>query len=156
MHTRTFRLAAVAILTLVVGACDRVDFAVGRRGSATAPPDVAAAPADAQRTPSGIAWKVLTPGKGTRHPRPNSEVSVLYTGWKADGEEIDSSTDVNNPTTFGLDDVIKGWTEGLQLMTEGEKRRFWIPGHLAYDNSSRPGAPKGPLVFDIELIRIGS
>ncbi len=156
MHTRTFRLAALAILTLVVGACERVDLAVGRSGSATAPPDVAAAPADAQRTPSGIAWKVLTPGKGTRHPRPNSEVSVLYTGWKANGEEIDSSTDVNNPTTFRLDDVITGWTEGLQLMTEGEKRRFWIPGHLAYDNSSRPGAPKGPLVFDIELVRIGS
>lgn len=156
MHTRTFLLAALAVVTLVAGACERADLAVGRKGSATAPPDVAAPPADAQRTPSGIAWKVLTPGKGTRHPRPNSEVSVLYIGWKADGEEIDRSTDANNPTTFGLDDVISGWTEALQLMTEGEKRRFWIPGHLAYDNSTRPGAPKGPLVFDIELVRIGS
>ena len=156
MHTRTFLLAALTMVTLVVGACERADLAVGRTGSATAPPDVAAPPADAQRTPSGIAWKVLTPGKGTRHPRPSSEVSVLYTGWKADGEEIDSSTDASNPTTFRLDQVIPGWTESLQLMTEGEKRRFWIPGNLAYDNSSRPGAPKGPLVFDIELVRIGS
>jgi FKBP-type peptidyl-prolyl cis-trans isomerase len=152
MHTRMFWFAALTMVTLVVGACERADVAVGR----TAPPDVAAPPSDAQRTASGIAWKVLTPGTGTRHPRPSSEVSVLYTGWKADGEEIDSSTDVKNPTTFRLDEVIPGWTESLQLMTEGEKRRFWIPGNLAYDNSNRPGAPKGPLVFDIELIRIGS
>lgn len=144
------------MVTVAIGACNNADVAVGRPGSATAPPDVAAPPADAQRTTSGIAWKVLTPGKGTRHPRPSSEVSVLYTGWKADGEEIDSSTDAKNPMTFRLDEVIPGWTESLQLMTEGEKRRFWIPGHLAYDTSSRPGAPKGPLVFDIELVRIGS
>lgn len=119
------------------------------------PPDVAAPPADAQRSASGLAWKVLNPGTGTRHPRPNSEVTVHYTGWTTDGENFDSSVDDGEPISFSLDQVIPGWTEGVQMMVEGEKRRFWIPGGLAYDKSSRPGAPKGTLVFDIELIRIG-
>jgi FKBP-type peptidyl-prolyl cis-trans isomerase len=121
-----------------------------------APPDVAAPPSDAQRTASGLASKVLTPGKGTRHPRPNSEVTVHYTGWTTDGMMFDSSVRRGEPTSFPLDQVIPGWTEGLQMMVEGEKRRFWIPGALAYDNSPRPDAPRGMLVFDIELIRIGS
>lgn len=121
-----------------------------------APPDVAAPPADAQRSASGLAWKVLTPGTGTRHPRPNSDVTVHYTGWTTDGEMFDSSVQRNEPASFRLDGVITGWTEGVQMMVEGEKRRFWIPEDLAYGNSSRPGAPRGMLVFDIELIRIGS
>lgn len=120
-----------------------------------APPDVAAAPADAARTPSGLASKVLQAGKGTRHPRPNSVVTVHYTGWTTDGRMFDSSVARNEPATFGLDEVIDGWTEGVQMMVEGEKRRFWIPGRLAYgETPSRPGAPAGTLVFDIELIRI--
>jgi FKBP-type peptidyl-prolyl cis-trans isomerase len=132
-------------------------FALGAAGCGDgAPPDVAAPPADAERSASGLAWKVLTPGTGTRHPRPNSEVTVHYTGWTTDGEKFDSSVDRGEPTSFPLNQVIPGWTEGLQMMVEGEKRRFWIPGNLAYDNSSRPGAPKGMLVFDIELIRIDS
>jgi peptidylprolyl isomerase len=129
-------------------------FAVGC--GSDAPSDVAAPPADAQRTASGIASRVLTPGTGTRHPRPNSRVTVHYTGWTTDGKEFDSSVKRGEPTTFGLDEVIPGWTEGVQMMVEGEKRRFWIPGGLAYDDSSRPDAPKGMLVFDIELIRIDS
>ena len=121
-----------------------------------APPDVAAAPADAARTPTNLASKILAPGKGTRHPRPNSEVTVHYTGWTTDGKMFDSSVARGQPATFRLDEVIKGWTEGVQMMVEGEKRRFWIPGNLAYDDSPRPDAPRGMLVFDIELIRIGS
>jgi FKBP-type peptidyl-prolyl cis-trans isomerase len=119
-----------------------------------APPDVAAAPADAARTPSNMASKVITPGKGTRHPRPNSTVTVHYTGWTTDGKTIDSSVSRGEPTTFSLDGVIPGWTEGVQLMVEGEKRRFWIPARLAYEGT--PGKPQGMLVFDIELIRIVS
>ena len=118
------------------------------------PPDVAAAPADAQRTPTNIAFKVLQPGTGTRHPRPNSQVTVHYTGWTTDGKTFDSSISKGQPITFGLDEVIKGWTQGVQMMVEGEKRRFWIPGSLAYDG--QPGRPQGTLVFDIELIKIGS
>ena len=118
------------------------------------PPDVAAAPADAVRTSSNLASKVITPGTGTRHPRPNSRVTVHYTGWTTDGVTFDSSVSRGEPATFGLDDVIGGWTEGVQMMVEGEKRRFWIPGRLAYDGV--PGRPQGTLVFDIELIRIES
>ena len=118
------------------------------------PPDVAVAPADAQRTGSNMAYKILQPGTGTRHPRPNSEVTVHYTGWTTDGKTFDSSVSRGEPSTFRLDGVIPGWTEGVQMMVEGEKRRFWIPGRLAYDGA--PGKPQGTLVFDIELIRIGS
>jgi FKBP-type peptidyl-prolyl cis-trans isomerase len=117
-----------------------------------APDDVAAPPADAQRTSSGLASKVLKPGSGTRHPRPNSRVLVHYTGWTTDGKEFDSSERRGEPVAFGLHQVIPGWTEGVQMMVEGERRRFWIPEELAY--KGRPGAPAGMLVFDVELIRI--
>jgi peptidylprolyl isomerase len=119
-----------------------------------APADVAAPPADAVRTGSNLASKVLQPGTGTRHPRANSEVTVHYTGWTTDGKSFDSSVAKGAPITFSLDGVIPGWTEGVQMMVEGEKRRFWIPAKLAYDGV--PGKPQGMLVFDIELIRIVS
>jgi FKBP-type peptidyl-prolyl cis-trans isomerase len=122
----------------------------------SAPPDVAAPPPDAERSPSGLAWKVITPGTGTRHPRPNSEVTVHYTGWTTDGKMFDSSVRRGQPARFPLDRVIKGWTEGVQMMVEGEKRRFWIPADLAYGDSPGGGAPAGMLVFDIELLRIES
>jgi FKBP-type peptidyl-prolyl cis-trans isomerase len=67
---------------------------------------------------------------------------------------FDSSVSRGQPATFGLDEVIEGWTEGVQLMVEGEKRRFWIPARLAYEG--KPGRPQGMLVFDIELLRIVS
>ena len=118
------------------------------------PPDVAAAPADAVRTSTNLASKVITPGKGARHPRPNSTVTVHYTGWTTDGKTFDSSVSRGEPSTFSLDAVIPGWTEGLQMMVEGEKRRFWIPARMAYEGS--PGKPQGLLVFDIELIKIDS
>lgn len=79
-----------------------------------------------------------------------------YTGWTTDGRKFDSSIDRGQPATFTLDGVIKGWTEGVQMMVEGEKRRFWIPPDLAYGESPRSGAPAGLLVFDIELLKIGS
>jgi peptidylprolyl isomerase len=119
-----------------------------------APADVSAPPADASRTSSGIASRVLTPGRGTRHPRPSSQVTVHYTGWTTDGKSFDSSVQRGEPATFSLDGVIPGWTEGLQMMVEGEKRRFWIPESLAYNG--QPGKPAGMLVFDVELIRIDS
>jgi FKBP-type peptidyl-prolyl cis-trans isomerase len=118
------------------------------------PPDVAAPPKDAQVTASGLASKVLTPGKGTDHPTLQSSVTVHYSGWTTDGKMFDSSVVRNEPATFPLNRVIKGWQEGVQLMVVGEKRRFWIPGALAYDNSTRPDAPKGMLVFDVELLSI--
>jgi peptidylprolyl isomerase len=117
-----------------------------------APPDVAAAPADAQKTKSGLASKVLQPGTGKEKPRSFDKVTVHYTGWTTNGEMFDSSVKRNAPSTFPLDKVIPGWTEGVALMTVGEKRRLWIPEALAYQG--RPGAPAGMLVFDVELIKI--
>jgi FKBP-type peptidyl-prolyl cis-trans isomerase len=117
-----------------------------------APADVKAPPADARTTVSGLAYKVLQRGTGGRHPRTSSEVTVHYTGWTTDGKMFDSSVVRGQPTTFSVDGVIAGWTEGLQLMFEGEKTRFWIPEKLAYGGKQ---APYGMLVFDVELIKIG-
>ena len=117
------------------------------------PEDVKAAPASAKKTASGLAYRVLTPGTGTDHPLPTSNVTVNYSGWTPDGKMFDSSVTRGQPARFPLGNVIKGWTEGVALMTKGEKARFWIPGSLAYgDKPTRPGAPAGPLVFDIELL----
>ena len=121
-------------------------------GPIPAPPDVAAPAPDATVTASGLATKVLQPGVGTQHPRGNSRVRVHYTGWTTDGQMFDSSVVRNDPISFGLNQVIAGWTEGVQLMVEGEKRRLWIPEKLAYDGQR--GAPQGMLVFDVELIKI--
>lgn len=120
-----------------------------------APADVAAAPADAIRTASGLASRVLRPGTGTEHPTATSRVRVHYTGWTTDGRMFDSSVTRGEPAEFPLNGVIAGWTEGLQLMVVGEQRRFWIPGALAYgETPRRPGMPYGTLVFDVELLGI--
>lgn len=121
------------------------------------PADVKAPPADAKKTASGLAYKVLTPGKGKTHPKATDKVTVHYSGWTTDGKMFDSSVTRGEPASFGLDHVIKGWTEGVQLMVEGEKTRFWIPSEMAYgDPPKRPGAPAGQLTFDIELISIAA
>lgn len=109
-------------------------------------------PEDAARTESGIAYQVLTPGTGTVHPTAESTVTVHYSGWTGDGTMFDSSRSRGEPTTFGLDQVIPGWTEGVQLMVTGETTRFWIPANLAYGYQGN--GPVGQLVFDIELIKI--
>jgi peptidylprolyl isomerase len=116
------------------------------------PTDVAAPPADATVTESGLAYKVLRPGAGTEHPKKRSTVEVHYSGWTTDGRLFDSSVLRGQSTQFPLDGVIKGWTEGLQLMVEGEKTRFWIPAKLAYGHDKTK--PQGMLVFDIELVDI--
>jgi FKBP-type peptidyl-prolyl cis-trans isomerase len=121
-------------------------------GAIPAPTDVADAPADAQKTASGLASKVIQPGNGDKRPGPRDRVKVHYTGWTKDGKMFDSSVARGEPTEFALNQVIPGWTEGVQLMLPGEKRRFWIPAALAYGERPRPGAPSGQLTFDVELI----
>ena len=118
------------------------------------PTDVAAVPKNAKKTDSGLAYRVLTKGKGKVHPTASSVVKVHYTGWTTDGKRFDSSVMRGQPAEFPLGGVIKGWTEGVQLMVEGEKTRFWIPGKMAYGDEPKPGRPYGMLVFDIELIEI--
>jgi peptidylprolyl isomerase len=119
------------------------------------PEDVAAAPEDAKKTASGIAYKFLKRGAGKKHPTADDTVEVHYSGWTPDGKMFDSSVKRGQPTKFPLGGVIKGWTEGVQLMVVGDKARFWIPAALAYgDKPTRSGTPTGPLVFDIELLAI--
>ena len=115
------------------------------------PPDVAGPPADAKKTKSGLAYKVLAQGSGDAKPGENDSVKVNYTGWTTDGETFDT-TDGKAARTFKVGKVIPGWTEGMQLMKVGEKTRFWIPEELAY--KGRKGAPQGMLVFDVELVDI--
>jgi FKBP-type peptidyl-prolyl cis-trans isomerase len=118
------------------------------------PEDVAAAPDSAEKTASGIASRVLAKGTGTTHPKATDQVKVHYSGWTTDGKLFDSSVMRNESIVFPLNQVIPGWTEGVQLMVEGEKRRLWIPAKLAYGENPPPGAPAGTLVFDVELIQI--
>ena len=116
-----------------------------------APDDVATPPADAETTASGLASKVLEAGSGSVNPTATSNVTVHYTGWTTDGRMFDSSVARGQPSMFPLNRVIRGWTEGVQLMVVGEKRRFWIPEELAYGGRRDP---RGMLVFDVELIAI--
>ncbi len=115
-----------------------------------APPDVAAPPADAVKTASGLASKVLQPGTGTEHAGIKNAVTVHYTAWTTDGKMFDNSQARRMPSTFLIEAVIKGWAEGVQLMTVGEKRRMWIPEELAFKGIK--GRPQGMVVFDVELI----
>jgi FKBP-type peptidyl-prolyl cis-trans isomerase len=139
------RAATLAALAALMIPC----LAFGQ--SIPAPPDVKAPPKDAKKTPSGLAYKVVKAGTGKKHPSATDSVTVHYTGWTTDGKMFDSSVARGEPATFPLNRVIKGWTEGVQLMVEGEKTRFWIPEDLAYRGQR---APYGMLVFDVELIKI--
>ena len=116
------------------------------------PPDVAKPPEDAKKTAKGVFYKVIKAGKGGPHPKPTDTVRVHYTGWQTDGKMFDSSVTRGEPSEFSLQGVIAGWTDGLQVMSPGDKYRFWIPDELAYKGS--PGKPQGMLVFDIELLEI--
>lgn len=113
---------------------------------------IAAPPAEAIRTASGLAYVYLHRGTGTIKPTTTSRVSAHYTGWTTDGNKFDSSRDRGEPIEFGLTQVIPGWTEVLQSMIVGDQIRAWIPVDLAYKN--KPGRPAGMLVFDIELLDV--
>jgi len=106
-------------------------------------------------TASGLQYEVLTPGTGAQTPTATSNVTVHYRGTTIDGKKFDSSYDRGEPTSFPLNRVIPGWTEGVQLMTEGAKYRFYIPAELAYgENGAGPISPNSALIFDVELLKI--
>ena len=112
---------------------------------------------DAVKTPSGLAYKVITKGTGKEHPTAASNVTVHYTGKLTNGTIFDSSVERGEPVTFPLNRVIPGWTEGVQLMVVGDKWTFIIPGNLAYGERGIPQAGIGPnetLIFDVELLEI--
>ena len=109
-----------------------------------------------QTTPSGLQYEILKEGKGAK-PKATDKVTVHYHGTLTNGEVFDSSVERGQPATFGLNQVIPGWTEGVQLMSEGSKFRFTIPYNLAYGERGSP--PKIPayatLIFEVELISVG-
>lgn len=106
-------------------------------------------------TDSGLQYQVLSAGDGETHPVASSKVKVHYHGTLLDGTVFDSSVERSQPISFGLNQVIKGWTEGLQLMVTGEKTRLFIPAALGYGNSATGKIPAGALlIFDVELLAI--
>ncbi len=113
--------------------------------------------ANIKTTASGLQYEVLTPGTGAKSPAATDHVTVHYTGTTIDGKEFDSSyKHGGQPVTFPLNGVIPGWTEGVQLMTEGAKYRFYIPSELAYGEQGAGGVigPNQALIFDVELVKI--
>ena len=117
------------------------------------PANLVSIPPDAERSVTGLAWEVLTPGTGDRGPQWGEAVKVLYAGWTADGEMFDSTFSHGQPARFVLDDSMPlGWNEALYGMVAGEKRRVWIPEDLAY--GGQKNRPQGMLVFEIELLSI--
>lgn len=112
--------------------------------------------ANIKTTASGLQYEIVKVGTGTVHPTASDSVTVHYKGTTVDGKEFDSSYGRGEPISFPLNRVIPGWTEGVQLMTEGAKYRFYIPYDLAY-GAAGAGAAIGPysaLIFDVELIKI--
>lgn len=105
-------------------------------------------------TASGLQYKVLAAGKG-KQPKSEDQVSVNYKGTLTDGTEFDASAKHGGPATFGVGQVIKGWTEALQLMKEGDKWELYIPSELAYGDQAPPNiGPNQILVFEVELLKV--
>ncbi|MFK7743369.1 MAG: FKBP-type peptidyl-prolyl cis-trans isomerase [Planctomycetota bacterium] len=143
--------AALAIVSFAMSSC-------AQEGDAAKGGSQGGIPAcDAmQKTASGLEWGVLKAGGDGPKPADGDQVKVHYTGWLTDGTKFDSSRDRGQPSTFGVNQVIPGWTEGLKLMTAGTRCKFIIPGNIAYGAAGKP--PKIPgnatLVFDVELIEV--
>ena len=112
--------------------------------------------AEVQQTASGLQYEILQAGTGNK-PGPTTMVTVHYEGKLIDGTVFDSSFKRNQPATFGLHQVIPGWTEGVQLMNEGATFRFYIPYELGYGARGAGGAipPYATLIFDVHLINVG-
>src|SRR6059036_2676174 len=140
------RYSLLVVIALMIGSAAAAQTPAG---AIPAPADVAAPPADATKTPSGLATKVIKPGSGKDHPTKDDLVTVDYSGWTTDGKMFDSSVARGAPSTFPVNRVIPGFSEALQLMVQGEKRRMWIPEAIAY--KGQEGRPKGMLVFDVLL-----
>ena len=104
---------------------------------------------------SGLQYQILTKGEGEEHPNASSKVNVHYHGTLLNGSVFDSSVERGEPISFGLNQVISGWTEGVQLMVVGDKFKFFIPAALAYGNRSAGKiTPGSTIIFEVELLDI--
>ncbi len=119
---------------------------------AATPADIAQIPQDAERLPSGLAFRVMARGQGKEHPRQEDRVKVHYSGWSRSGKKFEGSAAPGEPLLLRVSDGIAAWREVLPLMVAGEKRRLWAPSRLAYGDTA-PVAP-GDVVFDLELVGI--
>ena len=128
-----------------------IDLTVLGEKSPVQTPDQLTPPADALRTSSGLAYKILKKGAGGERPSRSSTVVIDYSGWDSQGRLFDSSVTRGERASLPLQHLIPGWQEGVPLMARGDSFRFWIPGHLAYDTQPGNSSPKGMLVFDITL-----
>jgi len=128
--------------------------------SAPTPPRNLTAPPGAKKTPSGLTYQVLKPGTGQRHPSDTSRVTVSYSAFTPDGKMFETSLATADSVSIRMDRLMPGWREGLELMVEGEHTVLYIPGKLAHGDI-KPGEvrapfdpPAGPVVFDLELVKI--
>ena len=152
----------MAAASLCLFGCSKSTPSGADANTGTNPPTVATTPAgDSQSTnmittASGLKYEVLKHGTGTVSPKATDTVKVHYVGTLLDGTVFDSSIARGQPITFALNQVISGWTEGLQLMKVGDKFKFLIPANLAYGaNSPSPAIPpNSTLVFEVELLGI--
>ncbi len=179
MKTALFSSAALALAALALAGCNRGGDPKAAADAAATDSAAAAAPAatggdyaaksekfladNARRdgvkaTKSGLQYEVLTEGPATgASPKATDLVDVHYVGTMIDGIEFDSSRTRGAAARFALNKVIPGWTEGVQLMSEGDRYRFYVPAELAYGAQGTPGGPIGPneaLIFDVELLKV--
>jgi peptidylprolyl isomerase len=124
------------------------------------PADVKAPPKDAKTTKSGLAYVVLKKGAGKRHVSPNGHARVIYSAWTPEGRLFQTSLAGGDDMRVKIDKLPAGWKEAMLLMVEGDKWRLWLPGKLAFGElapGQEPlpfGPPPGPVVFDVELLKI--
>jgi FKBP-type peptidyl-prolyl cis-trans isomerase len=119
-----------------------------------APPDLSEPPADAVKTVSGLAYRVLEKGTGKQRPKGHDYAHIEFTGWTAEGKVFDSSIPERKPRSITVVKAMSGLTEALKGMVEGEKRRLWLPADIAHGEEGTVKKPGGDLVMDVKLIRI--
>lgn len=139
--------AVVASISLLICSC-----APNRHGPTVVDPD---APTEFTTTESGLKYRILRKSNGPQ-PKANNRVKVDYSGWLDDGSVFDSSYERRKPVTFALSQVVKGWTEGLQLVAEGGMIELEIPAELGYGAQGKPPSipPNSTLHFKVELLSI--